>query len=88
MCSVTDMATTTEQMAQAIKEQMQMRHWTLVDLSAASGIPPKRLTERLTGLTEFQLSELSKLATAFGFTLVELIGMVVQDESTPQKLAA
>ena len=67
------MVTHTEQMAQSIKEQMKIRKWDIPDLSVASNIPPRRLAERLTGLTDFHLSELSGLADAFGLTLSQLV---------------
>lgn len=82
-CKATDMGSHTEMMARSIKEQMRSRSWSIADLAVASGIPPKRLAERLTGLTDFHLSEMSALADAFGITLPDLIQSVSE-----QKIAA
>lgn len=67
------MVTDNERLAQAIKLHMRDRNWNLADLAAVSGIPPRRLSERLTGLTDYKLSEMSALAEAFGVTLHELV---------------
>ena len=60
------MVTPTEKLAQDIKGFMRDRGWGVQDLAAASNVSEARVTSRLTGLSDFRLSEIYAFADAFG----------------------